>query len=46
MTAGDRAGVVHHVDLDKGHNELDNLVLLCRSCHIGRHDRDWHGRIS
>ncbi len=43
--AGERSGVVHHVDFDKGHNELENLVLLCRSCHIGRHSRGDHGRI-
>ena len=29
--------VVHHIDFDKTHNELDNLILLCRSCHAGEH---------
>lgn len=46
MAAGERAGVVHHTDFDKGHNDLENLVLLCRSCHIGRHTRDYHGRVT
>ncbi len=45
MLAGERAGVVHHIDFNKGHSVLDNLVLLCRSCHIKRHNRDWHGQI-
>lgn len=24
---------VHHIDYDKDNNDIDNLVLLCRSCH-------------
>ena len=46
LGAGRRNGVVHHKDFDKGHNELENLVLLCRSCHIGRHSRGEHGRLN
>lgn len=34
-----RALVVHHLDYDRSHNELDNLVLLCRGCHLGGHSR-------
>ena len=32
-----RALVVHHLDYDKSNNELENLVLLCRGCHLGGH---------
>ena len=30
-------GVVHHIDFNKGNSVLENLVLLCRSCHAKRH---------
>lgn len=28
-----RDGHVHHIDGNKKHNEMDNLILLCTSCH-------------
>ena len=28
---------VHHVDHDRQNNHIDNLTLLCRSCHITEH---------
>ena len=34
-----RALVVHHLDYDKANNDLDNLILLCRRCHLGGHAR-------
>lgn len=27
----------HHIDGDRKHNVLDNLVLLCKLCHVKRH---------
>lgn len=45
LAAGEMSGVVHHVDFDKGNSTIENLVLLCRSCHVGRHDRDYHGQL-
>lgn len=27
----------HHIDGNTLNNELDNLVMLCRSCHIKKH---------
>jgi hypothetical protein len=30
---------VHHLDLDKKNHTLDNLVSLCRGCHIRRHNK-------
>lgn len=32
--------VVHHIDSDKHHNVMENLVTLCRSCHVIRHWRE------
>lgn len=29
--------VVHHIDFEKENCSLDNLVLLCRGCHMKRH---------
>lgn len=34
---GPRQLHVHHVDGDKSHNEMANLVVLCNSCHAKRH---------
>jgi 5-methylcytosine-specific restriction endonuclease McrA len=35
-----RAGDVHHETYDRfGHEELDDLASLCRSCHDVRHGR-------
>lgn len=31
--------VVHHIDLNKENNSLDNLVVLCRSCHAKLHHK-------
>lgn len=28
---------VHHIDMDKFHNTVDNLITLCRSCHAKLH---------
>ncbi len=33
-------GHVHHIDHDRDNNNLDNLILLCRDCHIKRHKND------
>jgi hypothetical protein len=27
----------HHIDMDKTNNEIENLILLCRSCHKNKH---------
>lgn len=36
---------VHHIDEDRTNNEVDNLILLCKSCHKKRHiKRDKLGR--
>ena len=32
---GDEALSVHHIDYDKKNCNPDNLISLCRSCHIG-----------
>ena len=29
----------HHVNLDPADNRLENLIILCRSCHQARHYR-------
>jgi len=29
--------VVHHIDFDKKNCDIDNLILVCRSCHLKRH---------
>jgi 5-methylcytosine-specific restriction endonuclease McrA len=34
---GSRSIVVHHLDEDKSHNTMENLLTLCRSCHPKRH---------
>lgn len=31
--------VCHHIDFDKKNCQLENLILLCRSCHMKRHWR-------
>jgi 5-methylcytosine-specific restriction endonuclease McrA len=31
---------VHHIDQHRGHNEPENLIVLCRSCHNLTHIRD------
>ena len=32
-----RTHVVHHIDEDPAHNVVENLILLCRSCHRNVH---------
>lgn len=32
--------VVHHVDHNKDHNATENLIVLCRKCHINEHRMD------
>ena len=27
----------HHINGERRDNRLDNLVLLCKKCHVGRH---------
>ncbi len=39
---------VHHLDADKGNNEIKNLAPLCQACHLACHrggDKRlaWHG---
>jgi 5-methylcytosine-specific restriction endonuclease McrA len=31
--SGSRRIVVHHLDHDRAHNEMSNLVTMCRACH-------------
>jgi transposase-like protein len=31
---------VHHIDGDRSNNRIDNLVVLCCSCHRKRHNED------
>ncbi len=36
-----RVLVVHHLDRDRRHNSVDNLVWLCQNCHyLIHHDRE------
>jgi hypothetical protein len=38
---------VHHIDKDRTNNDIDNLILLCKSCHKKRHIiRDELGRFT
>ena len=36
----DREMDVHHIDENKMNNDLSNLILLCRSCHMKLHHKD------
>jgi len=38
---GDTAFIVHHIDQNKRNNNPNNLVTLCRSCHMEIHQRDY-----
>ena len=29
--------IVHHKDLNRNNNNLDNLMIICRSCHMKLH---------
>jgi hypothetical protein len=37
VRCGGKPQDVHHVDGDRKNNELDNLMTLCRSCHMKEH---------
>lgn len=37
ICAGTQNLVVHHVDWNRKNNRLDNLMMLCRSCHAQVH---------
>ena len=37
---GKIAKIVHHIDGDKGNQSIDNLMALCRNCHIPLHQED------
>jgi len=30
---------VHHIDKNRENNDLNNLILLCKNCHLKRHDK-------
>jgi len=34
---------VHHIDCDRTHNTLDNLVILCPTCHVEIHFKQGTG---
>jgi len=33
--------VVHHIDKNRGNNSLENLKLVCPTCHVKEHGREW-----
>jgi 5-methylcytosine-specific restriction endonuclease McrA len=33
--------VIHHVDRNRRNNRLENLKLVCPSCHVKEHGREW-----
>jgi len=35
---------IHHKDKNRKNNSLDNLIVLCRSCHSKQHARNFAGR--
>jgi 5-methylcytosine-specific restriction endonuclease McrA len=37
-----KAEMVHHLDGNARHNDLENLVSLCTVCHGRRHSKDGH----
>jgi len=37
---GDIATIVHHIDGDKSNHNLDNLIPVCRKCHMALHAED------
>ena len=37
---GKPAKVIHHIDGNKGNQSIDNLMALCRNCHIPLHQED------
>lgn len=41
---GELAKIVHHVDGSKDNHSLDNLIALCKNCHIPLHNEDNNGQ--
>jgi hypothetical protein len=39
---GNPAKIVHHKDLSVDNHALDNLVVLCKPCHVGLHNNGHH----
>jgi len=39
---------VHHIDENRKHNEIENLKLLCKSCHskVHRGNKEWYDKIT
>lgn len=43
----------HHVDHNRANNDMDNLLTLCRDCHINHHrpkrtpdEEEWHSFVN
>jgi len=36
--------IVHHIDKNPFNNKIENLMVLCQSCHIKQHKRDMQNR--
>ena len=36
---GGKGNGVHHIDKNRKHNDIDNLVYLCWTCHVKRHHK-------
>lgn len=37
---------VHHIDEDRNNNKLDNLLVLCKSCHSKQHrGKEWSNKM-
>lgn len=36
---GEKKIIIHHIDLDRNNNSIDNLMPLCQSCHVMLHYR-------
>ena len=45
LTRGKHKFAVHHIDGDKTHNDFDNLVLVCPTCHAMLHDKTVDGHM-
>lgn len=37
---------VHHIDKDRSHNNIENLIKLCRNCHKKMHTGWWVGMVT